>query len=157
MLMRRSDFAANIAMGIADATAGLCLYAQALDAHPIWPLSILAAGCVTAFGFALIIDAARTLEVDEFSIAYQNVFSVKRIEWTDIDAYILDNDRFIAIDTFRHRILLDITLRGDDKRDWPVEECARIRQFIQRKMNEIGAQPQSFTSLRNTHGIKFKP
>lgn len=157
MLMPRANLQWNLIMGIGAATFGLILLTKIIDDPFNAPAYCVVGLLASVVGLDKILHTTQSLEITPTEIIYQTAFRIACIKWDKIGSYVLDADRFVALDKQHGKILLDIELRGDDNTAWPAQECAQVVKFIEQKMNEVGAYRESTLWLRHNHGIKIKP
>ncbi len=143
--------------GISTATIGLTGLYQILNGQQNWPAGLIFGFYCLLLGFSRINRTTQSIEVTETEIIYQSAWKVTRVPWQGIAAYIFLNERFVALNKQQGKILLDINLRSEDKTDWPVKECAQVKERIQRKMNEVGACRESIPSLHYNYKNRIKP
>lgn len=155
MVMQRANFWGNLILGIGSATFGLVLLSQFLSAYN-WPAQLFFIGLTLRFGFNQIQDTTQSLEISDSALIYQSTWKIVHLPWPEIGGYVLNDERFVAFDQ-HGKILLDIGFRGHDYLEWPVQEWAQTRKFIQQKMNEVGAARISSLSLRKKHDLQWKP
>lgn len=156
MVIRRANFWCNLIFGIGSATLGLILLLKVFSGSGDWLSYLLLILGALVFGFNQIQEATQSLEISESALIYQSARKIVHLRWDEIGGYVLNDERFVAFDQ-QSKILLDIGLRGNDYLAWPVQECAQTRNFIQQKMNEVGAARISSLSLCKDHGFQFKP
>ena len=156
MLMRRAKTWRNLLSGICIATFAIIWFCQILRGHPA---SLLFLGSSLYFlwrGFSQIHYMTQSLEVTDSEIIYQTAWKITRVPWSKITAYILFGERFVALDKQRHQILLDLDLRSDHETHWPIQECAQVKSWIRRKMNESGAVKESVVALQYDYKQRIK-
>ena len=154
--MQRANFWGNLLLGIGSASFGLVFLLQfflGTDSAAVYFLIILIA---LSFGFNQIQDATQSLEINDSMLIYQSTWKIIVLSWSEIGAYVLNDERFVAFDQ-DDKIVLDIGLRSNDGWEWPVQECVQTRKWIQRKMDEVGAMRKSSLSLDKTNGLQWKP
>ena len=155
--MRRANFWWNLIPGIGLATFGVVSLCQFLSGHNDWPVGFLFYLYLLSLAFLRINTVTQSLEVTETEIIYQTAWKITRVQWHEVNAYVLTDTNFIAVDKQQGKILLDLDLRSDGKIHWPVAKCAQFKTFIERKMTEVGASKESRGSLYYHHAVKIKP
>ena len=156
MLMQRADLTRNLIIGIGAATLGLILCDRIWSGWFQGPGYGVFMYFVARFGFCKIWHSVQSVEITPSEIIYQSAFQIARVRWDEIGSYIFDDDRFVAFEKSQHKILLDITLRGNDDNEWPVQECAQVVQFIEQQMQAIGAKRETVLSLDSQLRKKIK-
>lgn len=151
--MSRASLEKNLALGIGAATLGLISLFYSFSDSFNGPGYCAISFPLLAWGFTQIVRTTQSLEITPTEIIYQTAFEIARVEWDEIDTFVLDADRFVALSERDKRILLDLTLRADDQAGWPHADCTRAVEWIEHKMQEIGASRQSATWLRGAYGI----
>ena len=133
---------------------GFVFLHQTLTAQNSWiGMGTLALGAFfVQIGYREMIQSLQSLEVDELAITHQFSTKIIRVRWNEIKTYVLNHKRFIAIGK-QSQILLDLNLQ----RGWPFRERAQFRQWIERKMNEVGATRETLSGVPAHHAIKIKP
>ena len=154
-MMQRANFWWNLMVGIGSATVGLAFLVQVFLDTNNSPLGLPVGIFTLWLGYNQIQEATQSLEINDSALIYQAAWKIVALPWAEIGAYVLNDERFVAFDQ-HGKIVLDIGLRGNDYCGWPVQECLRIRNFIQQKMNEVGAARKSSLSLHKIDGFQFK-
>ena len=157
MLMQRANFWANLLSGIASSTLGLILLPHFFSVANNWPAYALGTFLCLTFGYGRICETTQTLEISDSGLVYQSAWKIVHLRWDEIGGYVLNDERFVAFDRKERRVLLDIGLRSSDYLEWPVGDCLHTRQFIERKMDEVGAARISSLSLPQRNKVHLKP
>lgn len=129
--------------GIGAATFGAIMLIIMLSATYNAPACFIIGSLAFGFGLNEIVSSTQSLELTPTTIIYQTAFRIARVEWAEIGSYVLDGDRFMALSRQSREILLDIGLTADDQAGWPSAERARAVEWIERKMQEVGAARKS--------------
>ena len=115
MIMRRANFWWNLISGIGAATFGLTGLYQFLSGQQNWPVGFLFNLCLLSLAFLQIHNMTQSLEVTENEIIYQTAWKITRVQWHEVNAYVLTDTNFIAVDKQQGKILLEINLRSEGK------------------------------------------
>ena len=156
MVMKRRS-RRTVLLDIVLIDVGIFFLYRALSGYhsPMLLMNLLLAVNLIWLGYREMIRSLQTVEVDEIAITHQFSIGIIRVQWDDIKTYVLNEKRFVALDAY-DQILLDLDLHAYGG-DWPFGECERVRQHIERKMNEVGALQTSAMYLRQRRGVKIKP
>lgn len=153
MLMPRANLVGNLALGIGAATFGAILLVTLVSDASHGALHLVLGLPSWLFGLDKIARTTQSLEITPTEIIHQTAFKIARVEWDEIGSYVLDADRFVALSKHNGEMLLDLTLNANDQTGWPFADCTRAVEWIEHKMQEIGATRQSASWLRQSYGI----